>query len=71
MARVNQPPHDVSAMDGYAVRAEDVADVARDPGGGRPRSPRAQPSTGRLQKPARPPGSSPARPCPNGADSPS
>src|SRR3990170_7870144 len=26
-ARVSQPPHDVSAMDGYAVRAADVAAV--------------------------------------------
>ena len=26
-ARVTQPPHDVSAMDGYAVRAADVAEV--------------------------------------------
>ncbi len=27
ISRVTQPPHDVSAMDGYAVRAEDVASV--------------------------------------------
>lgn len=27
ISRVTQPPHDVSAMDGYAVRAEDVAKV--------------------------------------------
>ena len=27
VSRVTQPPHDVSAMDGYAVRAEDVASV--------------------------------------------
>ena len=27
LSRVTQPPADVSAMDGYAVRAEDVADV--------------------------------------------
>ena len=41
VSRVTQPPHDVSAMDGYAVRAEDVATVpvtldvvARVPAGG-------------------------------------
>ncbi len=40
ISRVTQPPHDVSAMDGYAVRAEDVASapvtldiVARVPAG--------------------------------------
>ena len=27
VARVTQPPADVSAMDGYAVRAQDVAQV--------------------------------------------
>lgn len=26
-ARLNQPPHDVSAMDGYAVRAEDIEQI--------------------------------------------
>ena len=66
-ARRTQPPFAVSAMDGYAVRAADVAqrpgraaDRRRDPG--RRRVWRA------CSAPARRRASSPARRCPAGAD---
>ena len=62
VARVSQPPQTVSAMDGYAVRAEDVrevpavlSEVGEAPAGGA--------YDGTLGR-ARRSGSSPAAPCP-------
>ena len=54
-----QPPADVSAMDGYAVRAADVAQRAGDAQGRSAKSPPAIRSTARSA-PAKPRASSPA-----------
>ncbi len=65
--RLTQPPFDASAMDGYAVRAADVASVPAHAERDR-RVQRRRPVRRRRSEPARPCASSPAPAVPNGAD---
>ena len=62
-----QPPADVSAMDGYAVRAADVATAPVETSGSSARSPPGGRSTA-PSRPAKPRASSPAAWCRKGAD---
>ena len=66
-ARLTQPPADVSAMDGYAVRAADVATLPAHAQGACSASPPASRRQGRSAR-AKRRASSPARRCRAGAD---